>query len=113
VLVGAVAVFIAYRALRGTGMQTAAEMKQALSAEIPVGTSVTDAEARLRTRGFRISRMTNASFSDQGRVREHLDYVYGDMSEGVGLVSRRWQVAVVHQHGAVTEVSVSTGLVGP
>ena len=112
-LVGVPAVFIAFQAFRSTGMQTAAEMQQALSAEIPVGTSVTDAESRLRTRGFRVSRMTNASFSDQGGIREHLDYVYGDMSEGVGLVIRRWQVAVVHQHGAVTEVSVSTGLVGP
>lgn len=109
VLVGTVALLIAYRAFRGTGMHTAAEMQRTLTAEIPAGTSVADAESRLRTRGFRVSRMTNASWSDC----EHLDYLYGDMLEGIGLVKRRWKVAVVHEQGAVTEVLVNTGLVGP
>jgi hypothetical protein len=113
IAVGATVAFASYRALRGTGMETAAEMQQALSTEIPAGTPVKDAEARLRRRGFRVSPMTDASFVGQGRLREHVDYLYGDMSEGIGLVSRRWQVAVVHQQGAVTEVAVSTGLVGP
>ena len=112
IAVGAIVAFASYRGLRGTGMETAAEMQQALSTEIPVGTPVKEAEARLRKRGFRVEPMTDASFVVEGRRYEHLDYLYGDMSEGNG-VSRRWQIAVVHQHGAVTEVFVSTGLVGP
>jgi hypothetical protein len=105
--------FLAYRVLRGPGIKTVAEMQHSLAADIPIGTSVKDAEARLRDRGFRVSPMTDASFPHQGRVREHLDFLYGDMSEGNGVVSRRWQVAVVHQQGAVTEICVSMGLVGP
>ena len=47
-------------------------------------------------------------------MRQHLDYLYGDISEGVRLLTRRrWQVAVIHQNGAVTEICVTTGLVAP
>lgn len=110
---GVIAAFLAYRVFRGTGLEAVAKMRQSLTTDIPVGTSVKDAETRLRDRGFRVSPMTDASFSYQGHVREHLDYLYGDMSEGTGLVSRRWQVAVVHQRGSVSEICVSMGLVGP
>jgi hypothetical protein len=92
-------------------MESAAEMRQALSAEIPVGTSVNDAVARLRKRGFEVSSQTDASFAENGAVRNHLDYLYGAMSERIGLfASRQWQVAVVHQDGAVTEILVRVDL---
>ena len=45
------------------------------------------------------SRTIGGSFND----RKGLDYVYCDRSEGSGLVERRWQVAIVHREGKVTE----------
>ncbi len=44
--------------------------------------------------------------------RRGLDCIYGDRSDG-WVVQRRWQVALVHEDGKLTEVLASTGLVGP
>lgn len=89
--------------------QTAASMKSSLSAEIPVGTPVATAEARLRARGFSVSRQVDARWES---TTQPSDYLYGDMSES-GMVQRRWQVAVFHQQGVVTGIDVQAGLVGP
>ena len=89
------------------------DMKRNLEADIPVGTSTSDAEVRLRQRGFEATRMTDASFvCNDGQVRKHLDYLYGDRYDG-GVVHRRWQVALVLKEDAIVEILVSTGLVGP
>jgi len=93
---------------RSTGMQTAVEMKSSLDAAIPVGTSVSEAESRLNSRGFTVSRQINATWGD----RKQVDYLYGDMSEGA-IVQRAWRVAVFHEHGAVKGIDVHTNLVGP
>jgi len=91
------------------GNQTAAAMKASLVAEIPVGTPVASAENKLRARGFKVSRETNAKWSS---ATQPTDYLYGEMSDG-NIVQRRWQVAVFYRHDAVTGIDVRTGLVGP
>jgi hypothetical protein len=83
-------------------------MVEAVLGQIPVGTPIDDAQRFMEREGFACSRKTNAEFLD----RMGLDYVDCDRSEG-GIVRRRWQVAVVHRDGKVTEVIARTGLVGP
>jgi len=117
ILFGAIAVFIlagvwAFRFIRGSGMETADEMRASLLKIIPVGTPVSEAETLLQNQGFEVQRMTNASFVENDKLREHIDYLYGNMSEGI-VVQRRWQVSIVHDQNAVREISVSTSLVGP
>lgn len=83
-------------------------MVEAVLGQVPIGASVDDAQRFMEREGFACSRRTNADFPG----RQGLDYLHGDRSEG-SVVSRRWQVAVVHRDGKVTEVLASTGLVGP
>jgi hypothetical protein len=91
------------------GIEEPPRMVEAVLAEIPVGTPVDDAQRFMEREGFTCCRSTNAAFIDW----TGLDYVYCDRSEGSGFVQRRWQVAIVHRDGKVTEVLASTGLVGP
>ena len=77
--------------------------------QVPVGTSVENAQRFMEREGFKCSRTIAGQFGD----RKGLDYVYCDRSEGGVWVQRRWQVAIVHRGGKVTEVLASTGLVGP
>jgi hypothetical protein len=93
---------------QNTGMDTPEAMKSSLEKEIPVGTSVPDAELRLKRRDFSVSDEIDASWGD----RKHLNYLYGDRREGFP-VEQRWQVAVFYEHGIVTGIDVDTGLVGP
>jgi hypothetical protein len=77
--------------------------------QVPVGTSVDDAQRFMEAEGFKCSRTQNGAFGD----RHGIDYLYCDrMDGGNSLVSRRWQVAIVHRDGMVIEVLASTGLVG-
>ena len=91
------------------GIEEPPRMVEAVIGQIPVGTPVADAQRFMEREGFGCSRSTNAEFLDH----KGLDYIYCDRSEGGGIVQRRWQVAVVHRDGKVTEVIASTGLVGP
>ncbi len=90
------------------GIAEGPRMVQAVLGQVPVGTPIDDAQRFMEREGFTCSRSTNEHFLD----RTKLDYIYCDRSEG-GLVSRRWQVAVVHRDGKVTEVLASTDLAGP
>lgn len=89
-------------------VETAATMKNKLSAAIPIGTSLAEAESRLKARGFTVSDERNSSWAD----KQHLNYLYGDLREG-GTVQRRWQVAIFYEQDATTGIDVSMGLVGP
>ena len=91
------------------GIEEPPRMVEAILAQVPVGTPVDDAQRFMEREGFKCSRSTNAAFLD----RTGLDYVYCDRWEASGFVKRRWQVAIVHRDGKVTEVLASTGLVGP
>lgn len=84
------------------------EMERLILRKVPVGASVTAAEQYMKTQGFDCSRKVNAEFGS----RSGIDYLYCDRREG-WLVQRRWQIAVIHRDGRVTEVEAGTGLVGP
>jgi hypothetical protein len=58
--------------------------------------------------GFTCAVVTNGSF---GTIRS-IDYVYCDRREG-SVVKRRWQAALILANDRVSEVHVTTGLVGP
>jgi hypothetical protein len=83
-------------------------MKASLDHEIPAGSTADIAVSRLKARGFTVTAETDSSWAG----RKHVDYLYGDMSEGVG-VQRRWHVAVFDSGGVVTGIEVNTGLIGP
>ena len=90
------------------GLESPADMTRAVSAKVPVGASVEDAQRFMEREGFTCSATVNGNWGDC----KGMDYLYCDRTEG-GLVSRRWQVAVVHANGKVTEVLANTGLIGP
>jgi hypothetical protein len=89
------------------GIKEPSQMVEVILSQVPMGTSVADAQTFMEQEGFVCLFSTNAEFQD----RKELDYIYCDRSEG-WLVTRRWQVAVVHQADQVLEVLASTGLVG-
>lgn len=91
------------------GIEEPPRMVEVVLAQVPIGTPVEDAQRFMEREGFACTRSTNAAFLD----RKGLDCIHCDRSEGSGWVQRRWQVAVVHRDGKVTEVIASTGLVGP
>ena len=75
---------------------------------VPVGTSLADARHIMEQHQFKCSMMTNSSFGDLKAA----DFLYCDHSAG-SPVSRRWQVALVLSDSKISDVRVSTGLVGP
>lgn len=92
------------------GIEEPPRMVDAVLGQIPVGTAVDDAQRFMEREGFDCSRETNAELRD-GKM---LDYIYCDRSDSEGwIVSRRWQVKVVHRDDKVVEVIAHTGLVGP
>jgi len=92
-----------------SGIEEPPRMVAVVLGHVPAGTAVDDAQRFMEREGFSCSRKTNAAFLD----REGLDHVLCYRSDDSGWVQRRWQVAVVHRDGKVTEVMASTGLVGP
>ena len=83
-------------------------MKRVILKIVPLGTPLEVAQRLMAEEGFLCFRRTKASVLD----REGIDSLWCDRLEG-GIVQRRWQVALVHRDGRVTEVLPSTGLVGP
>jgi hypothetical protein len=91
------------------GLETPADMTKAISASVSVGTSVQDAQKFMEQEGFTCSQTVNGEWGE----RKGVDYLYCDRTEGGAVVSRRWQVAICHADGKVTEVLANTGLIGP
>ncbi|HQI18366.1 MAG TPA: hypothetical protein PLW55_03395 [Leptospiraceae bacterium] len=88
-------------------------LRKALLSKISPGTSLASAKDKMVEEGFVCTEMKNSSFQSD-RLHSGIDYLYCDRSIcGSSMVTRRDQVAVVHQRGVVTEILVSTGLVGP
>jgi hypothetical protein len=78
-----------------------------LQIDIPPGTPVPEAARRLRRHGFEVSSETNALWAGRD---QRMDYLYGDRQKAVSPFSAiRWQVAVIHRDGVVTEVLVQRG----
>ncbi len=84
-------------------------MVEAVLGQIPVGTSIDEAQRFMEREGFKCSRSVNEAFRD----RKGLDYIHCDRSDGSRLVQRRWQIAIVHRDGKVVEALATAGLVGP
>jgi hypothetical protein len=80
---------------------------------IPVGTSLSDARRIMEHHHFTCSMMTNSSFGDL----KGADFLYCDRRDSdsriTPIVVRRWQVALVLSDGRVSDIRVSTGLIGP
>jgi hypothetical protein len=89
-----------------------ARAREAILRVVPRGSTVATAEASMANLGFSCSPQVDASFQGASGVRSHIDYLYCDARTS-GLVYTRWQAAVIHDHGHVTDVDVSVGLTGP
>jgi len=77
---------------------------------VPVGTSLADARHIMEQHQFKCSVMTNSSFGDL----KSADFLYCDYSASAGWpIIRRWQVALVLSDSKISDVRVSTGLIGP
>jgi hypothetical protein len=99
-------------------------MEQELLKHIPLGTPINEAMQVMKNNGFKCEIIEDGRFSDvkedenaSGRIRqtvyENVDFLYCDISKGFFIVARRWQVSLVYEQHQVTQISVSTGLVGP
>lgn len=92
------------------GIDDPQKMVAILSAEIPVGTSLVDAESYMQREGFHCSLHKNDRWGD----RTGIDYIYCDRSKSASFpVTRRWQIAILHDDEAITEIIAKTGLIGP
>ncbi|GEM_PF-1841470 len=85
-------------------------MKHYLNQKIPVGTPVNVARQILQSKRFEVSLEFGQAFTEEGKVRRNLDYLYGDRHDGF-IFQRRWQVAVVFKENKVTEILVSTAII--
>jgi hypothetical protein len=91
-----------------------ATMKAALHEHLPAGTPLAQAQAFMAREGFHTKMKKNGSWSEGGKDRDGLDFLYCDREEpAAAWVSCRWQVAVVIRDGAVSDVLVSAALTGP
>ena len=89
-------------------------MKEAVLHAVPSGSTVVSAEQFMVRVGFQCLRTTNADFAEQDHVYHHIDYVSCDRTDSAGFpVTRRWQIALVYENEHISDVLVSTGLIGP
>src|SRR6266404_5423637 len=93
-------------------------MKEEVLKRIPIGSSIEYAKAVMKKNGFKCEMMWNDSFAgedDKGNrvTREGMDFLYCDKEKmAFPLILRRWQIAIIHKNGVVSEVSVSIHLTG-
>lgn len=96
------------------GLKDPVAMKAALVRIVPPGTSIGKAREAMEHEGFKVTEKRNASFAEQGRVHEKIDYMYCDRTETASFsIERRWQVALINDGARVTDILVSMGLTGP
>jgi hypothetical protein len=97
-----------------SGLKDPAAMKSALLQLVPPGTSLPKAREAMEHEGFTVTEKHDASFAEQGKVHNDIDYLYCDRTESARFpVERRWQVALVSDGTKVTNILVSVGLTGP
>jgi hypothetical protein len=79
---------------------------------VPIDTWLTDAKKIMESHGFQCSVTRNAPLDTVRQV----DYLYCDLewsgSNSGLVVKRRWQVALILTNDKVSDIYVSTGLVG-
>ena len=83
-------------------------MVDSILGHVPIGTPIDDAQRFMEAEGFSCSRQMNSTWGD----RRGVDYLYCNREEGNSFVMRRWQIAILHRDGKVTEVLANTGLNG-
>jgi hypothetical protein len=86
--------------------------REALLGVVPRGTTLVNAQGSMARQGFACVPQVDASFQGISGMRSHLDYIYCDQRTS-GVVYTRWQVALIHEHGKVTDVDVSVSRTGP
>jgi hypothetical protein len=90
------------------------EMKQTLKREIPVGTPAADGRRFMEREGFSCSIIKHGSFSEQGTEVRGIDFLYCCRQDpSSAWVSCKWQIALVLRDDVVSDILVSSGLVGP
>ena len=77
----------------------------------PVGSDAREAKPKLEQKGFECSWVENQYFA--GLEGKH-DYLYCEKTVIVGpLITRRWQLALVHESYIVKNAQFGIGLTGP
>jgi hypothetical protein len=105
------------------------KMKAEVLKRIPIGSSIERAQIVMQKSGFECEIIWNRSFGDydeQGNPTpppralpqiegKRVDFLYCDKEKAAFpyIFTRRWQIAIVHKNGAVTEVRVAISLTGP
>ena len=90
-------------------------MKQEVLKRIPIGSSMEYTQEVMKKSGFKCQLMWNESFASDGagKIPRKGDLLYCDKEKSAFLVfDRRWQIAIVHKNGVVSEMFVSIGLTG-
>jgi hypothetical protein len=92
-------------------------MKQEVAKYIPIGSSIEDAQRILEANGFKCMLREQRSFAEMNygelvERQENMDFLWCDKEKGSWLFcDRRWQVAIVHKNGIVSDIFVSIGLI--
>ena len=95
--------------------QRISPMKQELKKFIATGGAIEDAKRIMEANGFTCVMNERSDFAemeeDEFLATHHdLDYLYCDKERGGFFCDRRWQVAIVHKNGVVSDILVSIGL---
>lgn len=89
-------------------------MKVAVLHAVPIGSTLAHAEQFMAQERFQCVPTTNANVAEQDRVYHNKDYLYCDRIDSAGFpVTQRWQIALVYENQRISDVLVSTGLIGP
>ncbi len=91
------------------GITDIATMVKVVSAQVPAGTAIKDAQRFMEREGF------TCEYKKGGWRDERDAYLYCDRREKTSafFVERVWKVAIFHRNGKVVKVDANTGLVGP
>lgn len=91
-------------------------MKQELKKFIATGGAIEDAKRIMEANGFTCVLNQRSDFVEMEEsgdflaTHHDLDYLYCDKERGGLFCARRWQVAIVHKNGVVSDILVSIGL---
>lgn len=89
--------------------QDAASTKQAIIKKIPLGTPVEKAKDTMERHGFHCLGMP----PDRAHNSPFLYCDSGERLTAGILISKRWQVGLLHENGTVSEIWANVGLTGP
>jgi hypothetical protein len=92
--------------------------KRFILARVPIGTDLEKARQTMENEGFNCQIMPDSSFSEMSssgrtiRIQKHVDFLHCQLEvAGTEYCMLNYQVALVYEQGAVTDIGVSVGLV--